>query len=452
MPGSRSPAPHRLRLWALLILVALMAAACSSDDAETGGGEEPAVSTTTVGGGGLRTISSDVERADPSAVPVADIETVARADAELGLRLLRLAGAEGGNTFLSPYSIATALAMLLPGAKGATEAEIAQVLGAAGVASYHPARGALEATVTTPAEVAEDQGDPLVLRAANQLFGQEGYAFLDDYVDTLGRFYGAPLVAVDYATDPEGSRRLVNGWVADQTEDRIDELIPQGVIDTLTRLVLVNAVYFKAGWAEPFDPENTADQTFTDLDGTSGPVPMMSELIGASYGTGGDYEAVRLAYADRTTSMLVIVPDDGAFTDFVAGLDGERLAEIKASLDRYSVDLDLPSFEFRTSIGLKPLLRDLGMEAAFDPATADLSGITGTRELFVQDALHDAFVAVDEEGTEAAAATAVIVGFTAAPPSVEVTVDRPFIFVIEHEQTGEMLFVGQVTELAGPAE
>lgn len=441
----------------LLVVLALVAAACGSDggggapgegaapDGETGG--RPAGEAQPIG-----FVGAEVPPDDPGAVPFADIEAVAVGDAQLGLDLLALAGAEGGNVFLSPYSVASALGMLLAGARGATNDEIAAVLSVDDEDAFHPARGALTAAVTTPAVVAGDEAEPFTLRAANQLFGQDGFPFVEAYLELLARSYGADMGVVDFANDPEAARQLINEWVEQQTEERIIDLIPEGVISALTRLVLVNAVYFKANWREPFDPAATTPETFRDLDGTSGTVDMMHGMIGGSYARGDGYEAFRLSYAGDTTSMLVVMPDEDTFTDFVGQLDAPALAAIGDSLESTQLELAFPSFEFTTALGLRPLLEELGMIRAFEAPGADganLTGITAEQVLFVQDALHQAFVSVDEQGTEAAAATAVVVGLTAVPEVTSVSVDRPFLFVIEHDETGEMVFLGQVTQLAG---
>ncbi len=442
----------------LLIVLALVAAACGSDgdggDAtgdrrvpaeHTGGTDDEEVQP-------IGFVGAEVPPDDPGEVPAADVEAVAVGDTQLGLDLLVLAGAEGNNVFLSPYSVASALGMLLAGARGATNDEIAAVLSVDDENAFHPARGALTAAVTTPAAVAGDEAEPFTLRAANQLFGQDGFPFVDAYLELLARSYGADMGVVDFASQPEAARQLINGWVEEQTEERIVDLIPEGVISALTRLVLVNAVYFKANWREPFDPAATTPETFRDLDGTSGPVDMMHGMIGAGYAAGDGYEAFRLSYAGDTTSMLVVMPDEGTLVDFVGQLDAPALAAIGDALESTQLELAFPSFEFTTALGLRPLLEELGMIRAFDAPGADgadLTGITAEQVLFVQDALHQAFVSVDEEGTEAAAATAVAVGLTAVPEVVPVRVDRPFLFVIEHDETRETIFIGQVTQLAG---
>ncbi|NNE72140.1 MAG: serpin family protein [Acidimicrobiales bacterium] len=456
MPISETrPTSWATRLMAVLTVLMVVAAACSSDDGdETSPTSGPQTTTSVVppAGDGLEFISADVDREDPSSVPSADVAAVVAGDADLGFELLRKAGTEGDNVFLSPYSVATALGMLLPGARGATQEEIASVLGATTMGeAYHRARGALDAAVLEPGTPPpEGEAESFTLRAANQLFGQQGFPFSDEYLELLARSYGAEFGVVDYATEPEPARMLINDWVEGQTEDRIVDLIPEGVITTLTRLVLVNAVYFKANWMETFDPTNTTQASFTDLDGAGGPVETMNGSITTGYVDGDGFDAVRLAYAGGTTSMLVIVPDEGSFADVQASLDADELDRIRADLGRAQVQLAMPTFEFRTALGLKPLLQELGMQRAFlepGPDGADLTGITPEQILFVQDALHQAFVSVDEEGTEAAAATAIVVGLESAPEPVTLTIDRPFLFVIQHDATGEPVFMGQVTNL-----
>lgn len=431
-----------MRFSIAMVAVAVLAAACGASEVT-----EVAPSTSDPGS---RTeaftpgeaVRLDVNRATPS-VSDADIAAVVAADTAFGLELLA-ATAGGDNLMLSPYSIATALSMLYPGARGTTAGEIADVLHL-GVDddTLHAVRNHIDAvlTATRPA----DDGEPFTIRPANAAWGQGGYPFSDEYLTVLAEHYGAGLQVLDYAGDPEGSRSIINDWVEDATQNRIQDLIPAGSITPDTRLTLVNAIWFKAGWRTPFDPSRTEPGTFTLADGTGIDVPLMHGSVHTGYADTDRFEAVRLPYAGDA-AMVVLLPKGGSPAELAAALGPDDLA---IEWEDRQVDVALPSFEFEAEVGLKAALQALGMQAAFEPPTgdgADLTGITPVRELFVSDAFHKTFISLDEEGTEAAAATGIVVGLTSLPQPATFTADRPFLFYIEESATGEMLFLGQVTD------
>ncbi len=450
------------RVTAALVLVALIAAACGdADDTATSTSltpdpTPPPGSTQAPGPapGAVPFVPGELARFDAPVADVtvteAELAAVARADAAFGLDLLRVVAGDD-NVMVSPYSVATALSMLLPGARNATAAEIAAVLHLTGDEdAMHRARTHIERVLaTTSAPMGEeDNREPFVVRPANLAWGQGGYPFLAPYLERLATSYGAGLRLVDFATAPDASRGIINGWVEDATEGRIEDLIPDGVITTLTRLVLVNAIWFKANWEVPFDPERTTPAPFTRLDGSTVDVPMMHVDVRTGYAATDLFEAVRLRYAGDA-AMVVAVPRSGSPAELAARLTVDDLA---VAWGDFQVELAMPRFEFESDVGLKAALQALGMNAAFEApvpgedGTADLTGITESRELFVQDALHKTFVALDENGTEAAAATALVVGLTSLPEPATLTVDRPFLFWIESTSTGEILFLGQVTD------
>lgn len=351
---------------------------------------------------------------------------------------------------VSPYSVATALSMLYPGARGQTATEIAAVLHLeVDDETLHEVRNSIDAALASPPapQGEDDTREPFAIRPANSAWGQGGYPFLDDYLTVLATHYGAGLHLLDFITDPAGATNTINDWTEDATEGRIKDLIPPDVIDDLTRLVLVNAIWFKANWAEHFDPEATSEEPFTLLDGSQTPVPLMHASIRTGYAETGLFQAVRLPYAGDA-AMIIALPEIGTPEDLVAALDPDAL---NIAWNDSLVELTLPRFEFESEIRLKQALQALGMRAAFVPPwtgaddEADLTGITAIRELYVTEALHKTFVSVDEHGTEASAATALIVGRTSAPTPETFTVDRPFLFWIEHTPTGEPLFLGQIT-------
>lgn len=259
---------------------------------------------------------------------------------------------------------------------------------------------------------------------------------------------------LDFAHAPEPSRETVNAWVAARTKDKIKDLLPPGSVSELTRLVLTNAVYFYGPWLRAFDEKQTRDRDFTTLSGRVVQAPMMSldvrgEPLELRYAEQeGEYQALELPYTGERVTMLVLLPRESRYRAIERSLDGGRLTAITSALVKTRLDeVRLPKFKFTSaSISLKPVLASLGMADAFEPKVADFSGIDGTRDLFVQDVVHKAFVSVDESGTEAAAGTGVIVGVTAAPPPAKRFIaNRPFVFLIRDRETGAILFIGRVT-------
>jgi len=379
--------------------------------------------------------------ADPSA-----LEALADGNAAFAFDLYHILAAEDGNLFFSPYSSSVALAMTYAGANGDTAGQMAEALHfSLPPDQLHAAFNAYSLDLQARAE-AEVEGTPFELSIANSLWGQQGFPFLPEFLDLLAENYGAGMRLVDYASDPEAARQAINQWVSDETREKIQDLIPSGAIDTLTRLVLANAIYFKAAWLHQFDPDTTQPAPFHLLDGSTVDVPMMhqEEPYGTALGDG--YQAVELPYENGDVSMLVILPDEGQFQAVEAALSPEMIQGILENLTYGSVILTLPRFTYESAFDLNDALGALGMTDAFDLARADFSGMDGNRDLYIGNVVHKAFVAVDENGTEAAAATAVIMQITSALPGEPIvfTVDRPFLYLIRDMRTGGILFVGRV--------
>jgi serpin B len=352
-----------------------------------------------------------------------------------------------GNFFYSPYSISVALAMTYAGAHGETAQQMANTLYYnLSQDQLHPAFNNLDIELSHRGLGAKGKdGKGFRLNIVNAIWGQKGYNFLPEFLDILAENYGAGLRPLDFSRMPEESRKQINSWVAEQTEDRIKNLIPQGAVDTLTRLVLTNAIYFNAAWQYPFK-ENVTDKTgtFYLLDGTKITVPMMKQAENFGYTEGEGYQAVELPYDGRELSMIILLPSAGSFSEFEKSLGARQVESVIKDLKPGQVVLSMPRFEFESDFNLNKALSAMGMPAAFSP-NADFSGMTGNRDLFISEIIHKAFIAVDEAGTEAAAATAVIMRLTAMPGTpVAVTVDRPFIFLIRDISTGAVLFVGRV--------
>lgn len=391
---------------------------------------------------------SSLERDLAPAVPADDLAAVVKGHTAFALDLYQaLRGDHDGNLFYSPFSISQALSMTWAGARGDTEAAMAQTLhfdleqGA-----FHPASNALDLALAERGAPLDDPdaGNPFVLNVVNALWGAQDKPFEAAFLDTLALNYGAGMHRLDFKGDPDGSRTTINDWVEAETNDRIEDLLPEGSITPNTALVLTNAIFFKASWATPFSEEGTRDQAFKLANGEAVQVPTMNISEHFRYAITEAYDAVALPYAGYQVSMVVIAPK-GDFAAFEDGLTAESLDGIVGSLEGGSLELSLPRFTFESDVPLTKTLKAMGMEIAFS-SDADFSGIDGSRGLAITDVLHKAFVAVDEKGTEAAAATAVVVGETSVPVFEPLAVDRPFLFLIRDDETGAVLFIGRVLD------
>ena len=380
--------------------------------------------------------------------PQVDAQAVlaaATANNAFALALYRQLAGNEGDLFYSPYSIYTALMMAYAGAAGETAAQMEQALAIELPGSdVHAALNALNLTLLNNSQF---DGKPVFsFNVANQLWGQKDFAFNEQFLNTLSANYNADLKTVDF-NDSENARALINLWVAAQTNDKIKDLIPAGVLDALTRLVLTNAVYFKAAWMNQFDPSKTALGSFTLADGSQVDVPMMHAQRSMQAFVNEGLEVVELPYEGGMYSMVLVMPAQGSLADFEASLDADRLNEILGLLSTASVTLSMPKFKLESSFGLSDAMKTLGMTDAFTPGIADFSGMEDTRSLYISDLLHKAYVDVNEEGTEAAAATAVVVGMTSMPAeSYTISFDHPFLFLIRDIQTNTILFMGRLAD------
>jgi serpin B len=395
-------------------------------------------------------LRSEKQRITVPQVDPADVDSQVAGNTALALDLYHQVRVRGdGNLFFSPHSIEVALAMTWAGARTDTESAMAGAMHfELGQDRLHPVFNHLDLELVSRGEGAEGtDSEGFRLNVVNAVWGQVGYDFLDGFRDTLARHYGAGLWVLDFMADPDGAALKINGWVEEVTEERIQDLIPPGVITADTRMVLVNAIYFNAAWASPFEEENTSDGEFHTLAGGTVSVPMMQQELEYAYAEGDGYQAVEIPYDGDELSMLILVPDRGTLGEFEQRLDAAFLADLSGSMQWGLVDLTMPRWELDgETFSLKELLAELGMGVAFTPS-ADFSGMNGRRDLMIQDVLHQAFIKVNEAGTEAAAATAVIVGETGIPPQgPDITLDRPFIYLIKDRPTGQILFVGRLVD------
>ncbi len=391
-------------------------------------------------------LQSQKQRVTSPDVSGADLSTLVDGNSAFAFDLYQALRESDDNLFYSPYSISLALAMTYAGARGETEQQMADTLHFILSQNHlHPAFNRLDIELSQRGEGAKGKdGEGFRLNIVNAIWGQQDYEFLNQFLDVLAENYGAGLRLLDFSSAPEESRITINDWVSDRTEGRIEDLIPQGLINRLTRLVLTNAIYFNAAWQNPFQEDATRDGKFYLLGGEEITVPMMRQTDGFGYGEGHGYQAVELPYDGRELSMLILLPQPGDFEAFQRSLNAQRVEEIIEILENRQVRLTMPKFEFESEFSLRETLAALGMPVAFSGG-ADFSGMTGNRDLFIADVVHKAFVSVDEAGTEAAAATAVVMQMTAVPGMpVEVTIDRPFIFLIRDIETGAILFIGRV--------
>ena len=393
--------------------------------------------------GGL--IQSDKQRVTSPDVSEGDLATLANGNSTFAFDLYQALREEEGNLFYSPHSISLALAMTYAGARNETAQQMADTLHF--ILSHdrlHPAFNSLDLELGRCGEGAKGKdGEGFRLNIVNAIWGQKDYEFLSDFLDLLAENYGAGLRVLDFAGAPEESRVTINNWVSEQTEGRIEDLIPQGLIDALTRLVLTNAIYFNAAWQYPFQEDMTRDEPFYLLNGVEVTVPMMRQAESFGYAEGDGYQAVELPYDGGELSMVILLPAPGQFETFEDSLDAQQVDGIIGRMEHRQVTLKMPNFEFDSSFSLKEALAGMGMSIAFYGG-ADFSGMTGNRDLFIADVVHKAFVSVDEAGTEAAAASAVVMPMAMPPEEpVEVTVNHPFIFLIRDIETSTILFVGR---------
>jgi serpin B len=350
-----------------------------------------------------------------------------------------------GNLFFSPYSISTALAMTYAGARGNTAGQMAEVLHfSLEQERLHPAFASIDKVLGEM----QKQGN-IELNIANSLWPQKGYPLLKGYLSIVREHYGVSITPVDYGKARETARQMINAWVEAKTKKKIKNLLQPGVLEALTRLVLVNAIYFKGNWANQFKKSLTQDRPFWLRPGRSVQVPMMTQKEEFRYAEHNRFQILELPYAGDELSMLVLLPKkvDG-LKELERVLTKENLAKWTADMSEIEVKVYLPRFKITSRFRLDRSLEAMGMGDAFDAAKADFSGIDGKEHrLFIGAAIHKAFVEVNEAGTEAAAATGIAIGLTSMPqPPLLFRADRPFVFMIRDNLRGSILFMGRVVD------
>ncbi|WP_437296259.1 serpin family protein [Sorangium sp. So ce426] len=393
-------------------------------------------------------VASDEQRISSPDVPPEDRTALVSGNSAFALDLYQQLRQEPGNVFYSPYSISTALAMTWAGAKGETETAMADTLHFdLGQDKLHPAFNWIDQELESRGQGAQGaDGEGFRLNVVNALWGQIGYPFEAPFLDTLGLHYGAGMNVVNFWDFPQESADLINGWVSDQTEGKIEKLVPVDAITPETVLVLTNAIYFNAAWRTPFKVTATEDGPFEKADGTEVTVPLMHGNLEMPYAEGDGYQAVAMPYDGDELSMVIILPAKGTLDAFEASLDAAKVDGIAGAMSEHLVDTTMPRFKFDYELSLKKTLEAMGMEIAFTPGVADFTGINSRGQPYIQDVLHKAFVGVNEAGTEAAAATAVLVGDRSAPQPASLALVNPFLFLIRDNATGSILFVGRVAD------
>lgn len=347
---------------------------------------------------------------------------------------------DDGNIFYSPWSMSTAFALVHEGARGNTAQEIRSVYG---LPTDDSSRRSSFAAIQD--DLNDNQGN-YTLRTANALWIKEGYKLSDEYVTIARDSYGSEVANVNFPS--EESRIQINEWVEAKTNDKIKDLLPEGFLNELTRLVITNAIYFKGTWITQFDEENTVEEDFLVNADEKVKVPMMK--LGEAYFKYAETDSLKiieLPYHGEKVSMLVLLPKNKTGLQALEeSLTLDNLSIWRSNLYNQSVTVHIPKFKLETKYTLNEMLKEMGMPTAFSPDTADLSGINGMKGLFIQSALHKAFVEVNEEGTEAAAATAIGIGLTSERPQPPLfRADHPFIFIIQDSESGNILFMGRVT-------
>lgn len=384
-----------------------------------------------------------VKKLDNSQVTTENQDSVVEANNKFAFSLYKKYQTKGDNIFFSPFSLSSALAITYEGARGQTAEEIRSVL-------YFPQDDLIRRSGYADLyNKINQENKKYELSTANALWAEQEFKFSDEYFDLINQYYGGKITNLNFKQDPEGSRTIINTWVEKATKDKIKDLIPSGFVTPLTRLILTNAVYFKGQWLEQFDKKETEEQNFNISLDKKVQVEMMKKAgEGAkfNYSENEQLQLLELPYDGEELSMLVLLPKENDLETLEKNLTPEKLLEWEKTLNKQQVDVFLPKFKFETKYFLTEDLKEMGMATAFSE-NADFSGMTGKKDLVISGVVHQAFVEVNEEGTEAAAATAVdmVTEALLEEPKIPVFLaNHPFIFIIQQKDTGNILFMGRV--------
>jgi len=372
-----------------------------------------------------------------------DLGSVVDANNQFAFELYWQYKSKDGNIFFSPYSISSALAMTYEGARGKTADEIQAVF-------HFPKDGsARQESFLKVYNQINKKDKKYQLHTANALWAQKDYPFLEDYFKLVEKYYGGKITSLDFVKETEKSRLTINRWVEEQTNDKIKDLVPRGSVGSDTRLVLTNAIYFKGFWLKQFDKKDTEEKDFRVSPGNTVKSQMMHSTgkgMEFNYAETDKLQILELPYEGEELSMLILLPKENSLESVEGSLNAEKLSKLKGLLRKEEVDIYMPKFKFETKYFMAEDLCRMGMPTAFS-GSADFSGMTGKRDLFISQVIHQAFVDVNEEGTEAAAATAVIMKMGLSEIRT-FKADHPFIFVIQERETGNILFLGRVVNPA----
>ena len=429
-----------------LLILGMLSAGCTTAPGVTGtqvapsAGQAPQVTPSLIANGNM-TAASEVNVVTANNQFARDLYVLLASDPQ----------SAGRNIFFSPFSISSALAITYEGARGTTADEIRSVF-------HFPANIATMRQDFSFVNAGINSGDAnYTLSTANALWAEENYPFLPDYISTAGHWYSANVTNLDFIGQPEVSRQTINSWIADRTNDKIQNLLPAGSIDPMTRLVITNAVYFKGTWVKQFDANDTQDADFSVSPGTVVTVKMMQrtdEDAVYPYAETADLQMLSMPYAHETgsgLSMIVLLPQNNSLAAAERALDPQNLSALEQSASSQRVMVYFPKFKLDAQYGLSGTLAAMGMPTAFT-SSADFSGMDGAKDLYISDVVHKAFVNVDEEGTEAAAATGVVMRAMAVAHEEPVPVfraDHPFLFLIQDNNTGTILFAGRMVNPNG---
>lgn len=383
------------------------------------------------------------EYLDDSNATAEGVDDIVSANNQFAFDLfLKISEEDDGNMMICPYSIFTALSMTYEGARGNTAEEMADVM-------HLP-----DDDIERRGSIAKVQNDinkgsvDYELATANKIWPHSEKPVEEEFIRIIEQFYHGGVEALDYGIDPDGCKEIINSWVADQTNDKIEDLIPDGILNADVYMVLTNAVYFKGTWVYQFDEDETRDMNFRTFEGNDVEVSMMSMLLEEEdklpYYEDEDLKAVELPYEGDDLSMIILLPKTGSITDLENDMDAGRFSDIRDGMEETNIEIYLPRFKMKEKYTLNEPLISLGMEDPFKPS-ADFSGMDPRRSAYIAYVFHDTFIEVNEEGTEAAGATAVVM-YESIPSYPTFNANQPFMYMIQQKSTGNILFMGRVCD------